>query len=135
MTPTVGVQTMLIVGTWFAFKKLLRRDASLVQALLWAFVNNPLTMVPMYYGFYVTGEWLLRDEQRVTGYDAFVDVWTHPGVGLVERLTQAADGIIVPTLVGCLPFAVLSSVTSYYWAVALLRRRRGQALVYETFRT
>jgi uncharacterized protein len=133
MTPTVGIQTAVILGTWLAFKKLFRREASLVQALVWACVNNPITMVPMYYAFYVTGQWLLG--RSGVGYDHFMNLWMRPDLGWMERLTHAASGTVVPTLVGCVPYAVLGSVVSYRWAIALLRRRRRPGFVSETFRT
>jgi uncharacterized protein len=134
MTPTVGIQTAAILGTWLALK-VFRREASLVQALLWACVNNPVTMVPMYYGFYVTGQWLLGGSGVDVGYESFMSAWTRSELGWLERLTHAASGTVVPTVVGCLPFALIGSVLSYHWAVALVRRRRRPALVSETFRT
>ena len=55
LTPTVGLQTLEITAVWFVGKTLFERNSSLLQAYIWVWVNNPLTMVPMYYAFYVTG--------------------------------------------------------------------------------
>ena len=124
LTPTVGLQTIEIVATWFVGKKLLRADSSLVQALIWVWVNNPLTMVPMYYGFYVTGLWLTGRSGTATGYGAFLDMWTRADLGWLERMTTTAAAVAVPTAIGCLPYAVAGSAGSYWWAVRVVRRRR-----------
>ena len=57
-TPTIGLQTAEILATWFVGKRILHKDSSLVQAMVWVWINNPLTMVPMYYTFYVTGSYV-----------------------------------------------------------------------------
>jgi uncharacterized protein (DUF2062 family) len=124
LTPTVGLQTIEIVATWFAGKKLLRADSSLVQALIWVWVNNPLTMVPMYYLFYVTGLWLTGRSGTATGYGAFMDMWTRADLGWLERITTTAAAVAVPTTVGCLPYAIAGAFASYWWALRIVRRRR-----------
>lgn len=124
LTPTVGLQTMEIAATWFVARKVLRADSSLVQALIWVWVNNPVTMVPMYYVFYLTGLWLTGRGGLATGYGSFVEVWTRGDMGWLARMTTAAAAVAVPTLVGCLPYAMLGSIVSYHWAARLVRRRR-----------
>jgi uncharacterized protein (DUF2062 family) len=127
LTPTVGLQTLEIVTTWFVARKLLRRDSSLVQALVWVWINNPLTMVPMYYTFYLTGLVLIGNAGGATGYDAFLAMWTRSNVGWVERITTTAAAVAVPTIVGCIPYAVVGAAASYFWAVRLLRQRERRA--------
>jgi uncharacterized protein (DUF2062 family) len=137
LTPTVGLQTLEIVATWFLARTMLRSDSSLIQAMVWAWVNNPLTMVPMYYSFYLTGLWLTGNVGRATGYEAFLAIWDRPGVGWVELVSHAAATIGMPTLIGCLPYAIVGSVLAYRWSLALVRRRRMrlQARLSETFRS
>jgi uncharacterized protein (DUF2062 family) len=122
LTPTVGLQTLEIVATWLFSRKVLRADSSLIQALIWVWVNNPLTMVPMYYAFYLTGLWLTGGGQA-TGYQAFLAIWDRPGVGWMELVSHAATTVGVPTVLGCVPYAVVGSALSYRWAVNIVRRR------------
>lgn len=124
LTPTAGVMTLGIVAVWLALKKVARLDSSLLQALLWMHVNNPLTMLPMYYLFYVTGEWLLGEAGVARGYDAFVAIWSVPGLGFFDRLSRAVTMFGAPLMVGSLPYALVASAFSYRWALAIVRRRR-----------
>jgi uncharacterized protein (DUF2062 family) len=129
LTPTVGLQTLEILAAWLVLKHVWRRDSSLVQALVWVWVNNPLTMLPLYYTFYVTGLWLTGRPALVVDYESFS----------VTGLSVSDVGI--PMVVGCLPYAVAGSASSYYWAMRVVRRRRDRlarkrALTnYGTFRT
>jgi uncharacterized protein (DUF2062 family) len=127
LTPTVGLQTVEIVGTWFVAARLFRRDSSLVQALVWVWINNPFTMVPMYYMFYLTGLALIGTAEGATRYDAFLGMWTHSDVGWLERLTTTAAAVALPTIIGCIPYAVIGASVSYWWAVKLMRHRGQRA--------
>jgi hypothetical protein len=129
-TPTIGLQTLEILATWFVLKRMLRRDSSLLQAMVWVWVNNPLTVVPMYYAFYVTGLWLTGRPGVAVDYRSFS----------ISGLSITNVG--VPMLVGCLPYAVVASALGYRWALTVVRRRqarlarrRAEQDEYGTFRT
>jgi len=125
LTPCVGLQTILIVSTWFVLRNAARRDSSLVQAFIWVWVNNPITMIPLYYAFYVTGLWMTGDAGGAAGYTAFVDLWsTHADAGWLTRVTGIVTAIGVPLFVGCVPYALAGAALSYRWALSLGRRRR-----------
>ena len=125
LTPTVGLQSLAILATWFAAGKLFRRESSLLQAFIWVWVNNPITMIPLYYTFYVTGLWLMRDDRLGTGYEAFVDLWSaNSDRPLFERLTMVAATIGVPIVLGSIPYALVGAGLSYRWAASVVRRRR-----------
>ena len=124
LTPTVGLQTLEIVLTWFVSKNVFRADSSLLQAMIWVWINNPFTMIPMYYAFYVTGLWLTRTSGAATGYDAFLGIWDRPEASWLELVSNVAETVGAATLVGCIPYAVLGSALSYMWALKLVRRRR-----------
>jgi uncharacterized protein (DUF2062 family) len=126
LTPTVGLQTIEIVGTWFIARKVLRADSSLVQALIWVWVNNPLTMVPMYYVFYLTGLWLTGASSGATGYESFLAIWDRPDASWSELVTSVAATVGLPTLLGSVPYATLGAFFSYRWTVAVVRRRRAR---------
>lgn len=130
LTPTVGLQTIEILATWFVLKRVLKRDSSLVQAMVWVWVNNPLTVLPMYYAFYVTGLLMTGARGVEIDYDTFS----------ITGLTITTVG--VPMFVGCVPYAAAGSVLSYLWAMRMIRRRQARlarkrltADVYGTFRT
>ena len=124
LTPTVGFQTLEILGTW-SLGRLLRRDSSLLQAMIWVWVNNPVTMIPMYYTFYLTGRRIVGQDGVATGYDAFVDLFTaNAQLSWEVRLISLFRAIGVPIFVGCVPFAVAGALISYWWAVGVVRRRK-----------
>ena len=124
LTPTIGLQTLEITATWLIARKLLRKDSSLLQAYIWVWVNNPLTVVPMYYVFYVTGLWLTGHGNEATGYAAFGDLLSAGNAPWLTRVTTLMAAVGVPLLLGCLPYAVLGAVASYAWAMAVVVRRR-----------
>ena len=125
LTPSVGIQSVAILATWFIARTALQRDSSLLQAFIWAWINNPLTMIPMYYAFYVTGLWLLGQGGESEGYAAFASVWdASSNVPWFERLASLGRAIGVPTALGCIPYAVVGGLVSYHWALRVVRRRR-----------
>lgn len=127
LTPTLGLQTTEILITWFLCRRVFRRDASLLQALIWVWVNNPLTMVPLFYVFYLTGLLMTGHPIGTAGYSAFVALWDarDPSSGFLDRTLALVAALGVPTLVGSLPWAALGARVSYGWALAVCRRRRA----------
>lgn len=125
LTPTLGFQTFAIVGTWVAGRRILGKDSSLLQGLIWAWVMNPITIVPMYYTFYVTGLWLTGTSGPIGGYDTFVRMWEETqNLSWTQSAITLARRIGVPTVIGCIPYAVLGSWISYRWALKVVERRR-----------
>ncbi len=125
LTPTIGLQTFEIVATWLVARKVFRKDSSLLQANLWVWINNPLTMIPMYYAFYVTGLWLIGQSGPTGGYRIFVELWTsNAEAGWLARGAGILRAIGVPLVIGCLPYASVASALSYRWALGVVRRRR-----------
>ena len=126
VTPFLGMQTLLMITTWQAMKRALRKDASLVQALAWSWINNPITMIPMYYSFYLAGLWLTGMSSHLGGYDAFAALWEASGrdASFVERVQLLARQLGLPLVVGCFPFAIAGSWLSYVWAHRMVRTRR-----------
>jgi hypothetical protein len=124
LTPLVGLQTVCMVTTWWVGRKLFRKDSSLLQAFIWAWVNNPVTMIPMYYAFYRAGLWMTAETGVATGYDAFSGLWNaNTEMGWSDRVAALARAIGLPILVGSVPFAISAAALSYWWAVTALRRR------------
>ena len=129
VTPLIGLQTAAILATWFVGRKALGKDSSLLQAFIWAWVNNPVTMIPMYYAFYRTGLWITGDAGAAAGYDGFVGLWNATAnADWMTRVVALARSVGLPTLVGCTPYAIASGALSYWWAVSILRRRRQRLI-------
>jgi uncharacterized protein (DUF2062 family) len=125
LTPSVGLQTIAIGLTWWIGRKAFKRDSSLLQGLIWVWVNNPLTMVPLYYAFYVTGLWLMGDAGLASGYDTFVALLDGDGErGWVERTGTLARTVGAPMAIGCLPYALVGAGVSYRWAERVIGARR-----------
>lgn len=126
VTPFMGLQTLFMLGTWAILKRVFGKDSSVVQALIWAWVNNPITMVPMYYVFYVCGLWLMGTSGSLGGYSSFVALWddSAQAPGLFARIALLARQIGVAVTVGCIPFAIILSWIGYSWALAATRARR-----------
>ena len=129
LTPTIGLQTLEILATWFLARRVFAKDSSLLQAMVWAWVNNPVTVVPLYYIFYVTGLTLTGQRGVAVDYESFD----------ITGLSMTSVG--VPLLIGSLPYAVAGSALSYAWAIWIVNRRRARlarkraAPDYGTFRT
>jgi uncharacterized protein len=124
LTPTVGLQTIEIFAAWFAGRRL-GFNSSLLQAYIWAWVNNPVTMIPLYYTYYVTGLWLLGDIKASTGYAGFVDVWTAAtALGWWTGFVAVVRAIGEPLFLGSVPYTVVGTLLAYRWSVRVLRRRQ-----------
>jgi uncharacterized protein len=128
VTPFMGFQTALMLATWQVLKRVFAKDSSILQALIWAWVNNPVTMLPMYYLFYVTGAWLMGSSHTLAGYDAFVALWdrSQREPTFMAQVTMIAREVGIALTVGCAPFAVAFSWIAYRWAytITVARRRR-----------
>jgi uncharacterized protein (DUF2062 family) len=126
LTPTIGLQTVEITATWLIARRLFAKDSSLLQAFIWVWVNNPLTVVPMYYAFYVTGLWLTGQGEQSAGYGAFEDLLAGGEEPWLSRVSMLMAAVGVPLLIGSLPYATLGAVASYAWAKAVVIHRRDR---------
>lgn len=139
MTPLVGIQMWTVFMTWLIAKKIFKWGFSLPLALAWTWVTNVLTMIPIYYLFYLTGQLMRWNIHNLSGYDSlvhtiretfmqdlsFTEKWT-----LFFKLLLEDWGISMA--VGCLPWAVAFAVTGYYLTMKFeqhrLERRNKKAL-------
>ena len=118
MTPTVGVQMIIVVVIAFLTRPLLRFNK--IAAVLTVYVTNPLTFVPIYWFNYQVGTWFIPSD--VT-YEDFVDIVkfdTHEKWS--ERALSLITDLGAPLLVGCLLVAIVSSAVTYPTMRWLLRR-------------
>ena len=133
MTPLVGIQMWLVFMTWLIAKKVFKWSFSLPLGLAWTWVTNVFTMVPVYYVFYVTGQIMRGNWGRISGYDnlkeiiaetfladySFIEQWV-----LFFKLLLKDWGVSMA--VGCLPWAVVCGLGSYYLTMKYERMRQKQ---------
>ena len=126
MTPFMGFQTMAILSTWQILARVFHKESSVLQAMIWAWVNNPVTMIPMYYVFYVTGLWFTGAGSSAVGYHAFVALWdaTQREPSFIARVFRVAVEIGLPLSLGSLPWAAAGAALAYWWALTVSRARR-----------
>lgn len=125
LSPTVGLQTLEISAAWFVGRTFLGLDSSLLQAYIWVWVNNPVTMIPLYYLYYVTGLWLMGDATLSKGYAGFVEVWTAAAaLGWWTGFMAILGAVGAPLFLGALPYTILGTFLAYRWAIRVVRRRR-----------
>lgn len=98
MTPTVGVQMIIVLIISFLMRPLFRFNR--VAGMLTVYVTNPVTIVPIYWFNYkvgtlfVAGTVTYDDFNRIVHYEGFAEWWV-----TVETLFASVGA---PLLVGCL---------------------------------
>lgn len=112
-TPLVGVQMITVLITWGIAKKL-RWHFSLPLALAWTWVTNVVTMIPIYYVFYVTGQILRGRWSRISGFDSvstlMEDVFLSEA-SFLERTKEFLHLFVqdwgISLFLGCIPFVII----------------------------
>jgi uncharacterized protein (DUF2062 family) len=132
MTPTLGLHLLIVVAAWAIVHKLFPlRRFSLLVAMAWTCVMNPLTAAPLYYVFLVTGRVMLGGGDSVNAYGTFreqFDTALAAGNGWLETawslIGNGFDRFWLPMLVGCIPWAILAAFIGYRWSLWFVRARR-----------
>lgn len=128
MTPLVGIQMYLVFMTWITLKKVFKCSFSLPLGLAYTWITNVVTMIPIYYAFYVTGQWMLN--RPIQGYDDlkqtmesafFADYTFWEKWGAFFKMLVHDWGIAMG--VGCLPWALVGGVASYYMVLKFEKAR------------
>lgn len=109
MTPTLGAHLLLVFALWSVARKFVPQwKFSMLVAIAWTCVMNPLTAAPLYYLFLVTGRVMLSGGEALQAY------------GTISQYG-------IPMLVGCIPWAILASFAGYRWSLWFsTARRRGR---------
>lgn len=129
-TPLIGVQMYLVGLTWLCARLLPKYSFNLLIALAWTWVTNVLTIVPMYYTFYITGQALLGNFGSISGYDNFVVAWRAAleADGLVEPLITYLQVVAteqgLPLAIGWIPYAFGLGWLGYRWSLKYVISRR-----------
>ncbi len=131
MTPLIGIQMWLVFMTWVIARKVFKFDFSLVLGLAFTWVTNVVTMIPVYYLFYVTGQ-LMRGvlvdssgygmlvnivKENFMGNISFFDKWT-----LIFKILLKDWGVSM--VIGCIPWCIIFTIISYKLAMRYEIRRQ-----------
>ncbi len=131
MTPTVGFQMPLVFANWIIARKLFNWDFNLVNALAWTWLSNIFTLPPLYYLFFISGQFMLGRFGDLAGYEVFlnlIDGWQEVSLSNWNATSIWFLAIIkgpgAAMIVGCIPWAILSGWISFIWSLAFVRKYR-----------
>lgn len=122
LTPTVGVQTILILGLVVATRKFMYFNATAAMAS--TYISNPITMVPMYYGWYRIGAWFssgsmtAAEFENLLQFDGLAGWW--------EAMCALGSQVALPMCVGALLTAPIGVAIAYPATYLLVKWIRGQ---------
>lgn len=129
MTPLVGVQMFLVALTWGILRKF-HWHFSLPLALAWTWVTNVVTLPPVYYIFYMTGQVMRLKWDDITGYDGLKTLIENVFLTDVSFMDQAEAFFNllfidwgISMFVGCVPWVILSVVLGYHFTLKFEKRR------------
>ena len=128
-TPTVGVQMYLVAIVWTIYRYVLGRHFNLPVGVAMVWISNPLTMVPMYYLFLVTG-YLAFDTQHVLSYRHFAESLSKISQtgDMMDQIAEGTRFLLFelgwPMVIGGFVYAVPFSIISYYLTKYLVTSHR-----------
>lgn len=118
LTPTVGIQMLVVIVIGTLIK------ANRIVAVAWVWISNPVTMIPMYYGYYWLGTQVLGWKLLV--YSDFASRFESFGregfVAALKELWDLGTVIFEPLVIGSLLTATLGAILGYPVTYLLLRR-------------
>lgn len=135
MTPLVGIQMAAVTLTWMIAKKL-KWSFSLSLALAWTWMTNVVTLVPVYYIFYVVGQFLRGKWDELTGYESVARLIE--GVFLrdasfwdktKEFITLFVEDWGISMFLGCIPFIIGGYIVGYRLTIRfenMWKKRKGK---------
>lgn len=127
-TPTFGIRMPLVFATWLAARHVLRADFTLVIGLAWTWITNALVTLPLYFGFYLTGQLLRHGPHGLLSFAHFRDSFARLESGDLAwqaRLMLALGDWGATLWLGALPWALVMACFGYVAAMAYLSRRQS----------
>ena len=105
--------------------------ASVIASLSWTWISNPLTTLPMWYGGYRLGIWIMPGKHKSLSYTEIQALmqnfdqmdWTQGLSLLSTEFWEALQPLWLGTVVMGLAMAAPSFILVYYVAKGILRRR------------
>lgn len=124
MTPTVGIQMILVVVLSFLTRRVFRFNV--IAALIAIYISNPVTTVPIYWFDYTVGSLFFEGDNikreefaQLLVYHSFTEWWNHISTLFVR--------IGAPLLVGAAVVATPCGVVTYFlmrWLLLRFHRRK-----------
>lgn len=130
MTPTVGVQMILVMIVAFLTKRFFHFNR--LAALITVYISNPVTMVPIYYLDYKIGTLFFESHhtmahfEQILEYDNFAGWW--------RTIRELFVGVGLPLVVGSLVVATVCAAATYPLMRLLLKRFHRRVSNRETSR-
>ena len=145
LTPTVGVQMYLVALVWSIYRYIFGRHFSLPVGVAMVWISNPLTMVPLYYLFLVTGYRLLETQNGIS-YELFTEYLGHISSteGTWEMIVAGMRFFLIdlgwPMIIGSFVYAVPGFIISYFMTKRIVTSHRKtkaslEGMSYEDWRT
>ena len=129
LTPTVGVQMYLVAMVWTIYRFLFKKRFSLPVGVAMVWISNPLTMVPLYYLFLVTGYWLM-DTKSVLSYELFTENLTRISQEerTIQMIIKGTQFLLIdlgwPMIIGSIIYAVTGFIISYFLSFRIVTSHR-----------
>ena len=132
MTPTVGLQMYLIFCIWLLASKGFKWRFNLIVAIAWSWLSNPLTMIPFYYVFYLTGRVMLLDMDSDPSFEHFSDGFGallsadvgNIGEQFIRWLEQVWAAYGLKVFIGWIPYSLGFGFLGYHLTGRLLKNRK-----------
>ena len=145
LTPTVGAQMYLVAIVWSIYRYIFRGHFNLPVGVAMVWISNPLTMVPLYYLFLLTG-YLLLETKNVLSYELFTETLTRISepAGTWEMVIAGAHFLLIDLgwsmIIGSLVYAVPGFIISYFVTAKIVASHRKSkarlaGMSYEDWRT
>ena len=121
LTPTVGLQMILVlvIGTII--------HANRIIAILLTWISNPLTFLPMYYGYYWIGAMIFgRDIWTFASFSKKMDelVVARQELGYLGMFKLLGSDVFLPMTIGSVIIALVVAIPAYPLTRRALRRHK-----------
>ena len=129
LTPTVGVQMYLVAMVWTIYRYIFKKHFNLPVGMAMVWISNPITMVPLYYLFLLTG-YLLLSTQNTLSYELFTEILTRISEknSTLEMIIEGTRFLLIdlgwPMIVGCIVYAIPGFIISYLITFRILTLHR-----------
>ena len=129
LTPTVGIQLYCVFIVWWLCRYVAKWHFSLIIAMAWSWLSNPITMIPLYYLYYITGRLMLLDfdgEQDFESFSRMIGEHLTLEGGIWETIVEVfhfmLEQIGTSILIGFIPYSILLGAGGYWVSLKLATR-------------
>jgi uncharacterized protein (DUF2062 family) len=106
-------------------------SASVMASLPWSWISNPLTTLPMWYGGYKLGLWLMPGHENALSYDEIQKYMQNfDTMNWSQELALISSGVrdvLEPLWLGTFLMGIAMAIFGFvviYWVVITIQRRR-----------